>query len=73
MFTFFKKKKRSHGMNALVLSDEGIAHACVVYTDGQTPILQTFHYSPIKSKAKGNHQIISLKIMIMPHLIGINP
>jgi len=64
VFTFFKKKKRSHGMNALVLSDEGIAHACVVYTDGQTPILQTFHYSPIKSKAK---TMFSLKKFIQEY------
>ena len=64
MFTFFKKKKRSHGMNAVVLSDEGIAHACVVYTDGQTPILQTFHYSPIKSKAK---TMFSLKKFIQEY------
>lgn len=52
MFTFFKKKKRSQGMNAVVLSDEGIAHACIVHIEGQTPTLRAFHYSPIKNKAK---------------------
>ena len=64
MFTFFKKKKRSHGMNAVVLSDEGIAHACVAYTDGQTPTLQAFHYSPVKNRSK---TMFSLKKFIQDY------
>ena len=38
-------------MNAVVLSEEGIAHACIIHTEGQIPTLQSFHFSPIKNKA----------------------
>lgn len=54
MFTFFKKKKRGQGTNALVLSEEGIAHACITQTDGQIPSLKSFHYSAIENKAETN-------------------
>jgi MSHA biogenesis protein MshI len=52
VFTFFKKKKRGQGMNALVLSEDGLAHACVSQTPGQPPTLNSFHYSAIKNKAE---------------------
>lgn len=52
MFDFFKKKKRGQGMNAVVLSEEGIAHASVLQTAGQPPTLQSFHYSAIQNKAE---------------------
>lgn len=47
MFTFFKKNKRSQGVNALVLSDEGIAHVCIAQNSGQMPSLLSFHFSPV--------------------------
>ena len=49
MFTFFKKKKRGQGTNALVLSDKGIAYACVVQDVGQTPRLKSLQYSEISN------------------------
>ena len=52
MFNFFKKKKRSQGTNALVLSEQGIAHACIFHNIGQPPTLQSFHYSAIENKAE---------------------
>lgn len=52
MFTFLKKKKRSQGMNAVVLSDEGIAHACIIRHAGQPPTLQSHHYFPLDNKAE---------------------
>lgn len=52
MFNFFKKKKRGQGMNALVLSGEGIAHASILQTAGQPPTLQSIHYSAIENKAE---------------------
>lgn len=52
MFTFIKKKKRGQGMNAVVLSEEGIAHACIIRNAGQPPTLQSFHFSPIDNKAE---------------------
>lgn len=52
MFTFLKKKKRSQGTNAIVLSEEGIAHACVILNTGQPPSLQSFHYSAIANKSE---------------------
>lgn len=39
----------------MVLSEEGIAHACVTRTAGQPPTLQSFHYSAIENKAETNH------------------
>ncbi len=51
MFNFFKKKKRGQGTNAVVLSREGIAHACITRTAGQPPSLQSFHFSPIENQA----------------------
>jgi len=52
VFNFFKKKKRGQGMNALVLSGEGIAHASILQTAGQPPTLQSIHYSAIENKAE---------------------
>lgn len=52
MLKFFKKKKRSQGVNAVVLSDEGIAHACIIRDAGQPPTLKSFHYSAIDNKAE---------------------
>lgn len=39
-------------MNAVVLSEEGIAHACITRATGQTPTLQSVQYSSIESKAE---------------------
>lgn len=39
-------------MNAIVLSEEGIAHACIVRHAGQPPTLQSVHYSPVDNKAE---------------------
>ena len=50
MFDFFKKNKRGQGMNAVVLSEEGIAHASILQTVGQPPTLESFHYSAIENK-----------------------
>lgn len=52
MFTFLKKKKRSQGVNAVVLSEEGIAHATIIHNAGQPPGLQSLHYSAIDNKAE---------------------
>lgn len=52
MFTFFQKKKRGHGTNAIVLSEEGIAHACISHDAGQDPTLSSFNYTPISNKAE---------------------
>ena len=52
MFTFFKKKNRGQGTNALVLSEEGIAHACIIQDAGQTPRLKSFHYTAVENKAE---------------------
>ena len=52
MFNFFNKKKRSQGTNALVLSEEGIALACIIHAAGQPPRLKSFHYSAIDNKAE---------------------
>ena len=54
MFTFFKKKKRGHGTNALVLSEEGIALACISHDAGQPPSLKSFHYSSISNTSDKN-------------------
>lgn len=54
MFTFFKKKNRGQGTNALVLTEEGIAHACISHDIGQVPTLKSFHYSEINNKAEIN-------------------
>lgn len=54
MFTFFKKKKRGQGTNALVLSEEGIALACIIHDAGQTPHLKLFDYSAISHEADKN-------------------
>ena len=50
MFTFFKKKNRGQGTNALVLSEEGIAHACISHDSGQVPSLKSCHYLEINNK-----------------------
>lgn len=55
MFNFFKKKKRGQGTNAVVLSEEGIAQACITQTVGQPPSLQSFHFSAIDNKAETPH------------------
>lgn len=52
MFTFFKKRNRGQGTNALVLSEEGIAHACVIQDAGQTPRLKSFQYTAVKNKSE---------------------
>ena len=52
MFTFFKKKNRGQGTNALVLSEEGIAHACITQDTGQAPRLKSFHYTAVGNKAE---------------------
>ena len=52
MFNFFNKKKSGQGTNALVLSEEGIAHTCIFHNAGQPPTLQSFHYSVIENKAE---------------------
>ena len=54
MFTFFKKKNRGQGTNALVLSEEGIAHACIIQDTDQTPRLKSFHYTAIGNKAEAS-------------------
>ena len=54
MFTFFKKKKRGHGTNALVLSEEGIALACISHDAGQPPSLKSSHYSSISTTSDKN-------------------
>ena len=38
-------------MSAVVLSDEGIAHACIGHTDSQIPTLQALHHSPVTNKS----------------------
>ena len=52
MLTFFKKKKRNHETNAVVLSEEGIAHASIVRHSGQPPTLQSLQYSAIENKVE---------------------
>ena len=52
MFNFFKKNKRAQGMNAVVLSDEGISYASIIKTTGQPTTLQAVHYSSIENKAE---------------------
>lgn len=52
MFNFFKKEKRSQGTNAVVLCDEGIAHACITQSPGQTPSLSSLHFSTFENKAE---------------------
>lgn len=39
-------------MNALVLSNEGIAHACIAQNTGQPPSLVSFHFYPINSPSE---------------------
>ena len=52
MFTFFRKKKRAQGMNAIVLSEDGIAQASVTQTPGQPATLVSFNYAEIENKAE---------------------
>ena len=52
MFDFFKKNKRAQGMNAVVLSEEGISYASIIKTIGQPPTLQALHYSSIENKSE---------------------
>ena len=44
-------------MNALVLSEEGIAHACIYRNAGQPPTLQSFHYSAIENRAETSNTL----------------
>ena len=39
-------------MNAVVLCDKGIAHACIFRNAGQPPTLQSLHYSAVENKAE---------------------
>jgi len=39
-------------MSAVVLSEDGIAHACIQRNAGQPPTLQSLHYSAIDNKAE---------------------
>jgi len=50
VFNFFKQKKRGQGMNAVVLCEEGIAHACITLNSGQPPTLKSVHYSVVENK-----------------------
>lgn len=52
MFNFFNRKKRGQGTNAVVLSSEGIAHACISRTIGQPPTLNSFHFAAIDNPAE---------------------
>lgn len=47
-------------MNAVVLSEEGIAHACVNRDPGQPPTLTSFDYSAISNQAEANATLKSL-------------
>ncbi len=47
MFTFFNKRKRDQGVNAIVLSEQGIAYASVLSTPAQTPVLQALDFMPL--------------------------
>lgn len=51
MFNFFNKKKRGQGINAIVLSEDSIAHAYIIRNAGQPPSLQSIQYSSIENKA----------------------
>lgn len=55
MFNFFKKKKYGQGTNAVVLSEEGIAHVCIFRDAGQPPTLRSSHFSAIENKAETRH------------------
>jgi MSHA biogenesis protein MshI len=52
VFNFFKQKKRGQGMNAVVLCEEGIAHACITLNSGQPPTLKSAHYSVVENKVE---------------------
>lgn len=54
MFNLFKKKKRGQGTNALVLSNEGIAYACVTHDAGQVPHLKSFQFSAVNNDDETN-------------------
>ncbi len=70
MFNFFKKKKRGQGTNALVLSEEGIAHACITRIAGQPPTLLSINYSAIDNKAETTHL---LEQFIQQHKLEDSP
>lgn len=55
MFTFFKKKKRAQGVSAVVLSAEGITHACIIRHTGQPPTLQSFQHTAIENNAEASY------------------
>ena len=52
MFNFFKKKKRSQGLNAILLSDEGVAHACVTQNIGQPPTVHSVDFVAINDQSE---------------------
>ncbi len=51
MFTFFNKRKHDQGVNAIVLSEQGIAFASVLSTPSQTPVLQAVDFMPLDNPA----------------------
>ena len=51
MLNFFHKKKRGQGTSAIVLSDNSIAHACIIRNAGQPPTLQSIQYTPVENEA----------------------
>ena len=78
MLKFFKKKKRSQGVNAVVLSDEGIAYVCISHDVGQPLSLKSFHYSAIGNKAETSatlkklFKIISWKaVLFLPRYLPL--
>lgn len=52
MFNFLNKKKRNQGINAVVLSEDGIAYAYIIRHAGQPPTLQSIQYSAIANRAE---------------------
>lgn len=52
MLKFFKKKQHGQGTKALVMSEDGIAHASIIRTAGQPPSLQSLQYLRIENKAE---------------------
>lgn len=47
-------------MNAVVLSEEGIAHACIIRDSGQPPTLKSFDYSAMSNPAEADSILKSL-------------
>ena len=57
-------------MNAVVLSDEGIAHACVLRNAGQPPTLRSLNYSAIQNKSETTS---SLKTFVQQNKLTDTP